>query len=57
MLGKLLKHEFTATGRIMLPALAAVTGITLLANLLLRFGDALAQKLRLLSALFAPWRS
>lgn len=52
MLGKLLKHEFTATGRIMLPALAAVTGITLLANLLLRFGDALAQKLRLLSALF-----
>lgn len=53
MLGKLLKHEFTATGRIMLPVLAAVTGITLLANLLLRFGDALAEKLRLLSVLFA----
>jgi hypothetical protein len=52
MLGKLLKHEFVATGRIMLPALAAVTGITLLANLMLRFGDALAEKLRLLSVLF-----
>lgn len=53
MLGKLLKHEFVATGRIMLPVLAAVTGITLLANLLLRFGDVLAQRLRLLTVLFA----
>lgn len=52
MLGKLLKHEFVATGRIMLPVLAAVTGITLLANLLLRFGDVLAQRLKLLTVLF-----
>ena len=52
MLGKLIKHEFAATGRIMLPALAAVAGITLLANLMLRFGDALAEKMRLLVVLF-----
>ncbi len=52
MLGKLLKHEFVATGRVMLPVLAAVTGITLLANLMLRFGDVLAEKLRLLMVLF-----
>ncbi len=51
MLGKLIKHEFAATGRIMLPALAAVTGITLLANLMLRFGDVLAERLNLLSLL------
>ncbi len=51
MLGKLLKHEFVATGRIMLPVLAAVTGITLLANLMLRFGDLVANRFNLLSLL------
>ncbi len=51
MLGKLLKHEFVATGRIMLPVLAAVTGITLLANLMLRLGDLVADRFNLLSLL------
>lgn len=52
MLGKLLKHEFTATGRIMLPVLGALTAAVLLANMVLRFGDALAERFHLILALF-----
>lgn len=37
MLGKLLKHEFRATGRLMLPALGAVLVLAVLANLSIRF--------------------
>ena len=37
MLGKLLKHEFRATGRLMLPALGAVLALAVLANLSIRF--------------------
>ena len=33
MLGKLLKHEFRATGRVLLPAMGAVLALSLLANL------------------------
>ncbi len=36
MLGKLMKHEFRATGRIMLPVLAAMVLLALLANLSIR---------------------
>ena len=36
MLGKLLKHEFRATGRIMLPMMGALTMLSLLANLSIR---------------------
>ena len=39
MLGKLLKHEFTATGRIMLPIYGAVVILTVLVNLSVRFMD------------------
>jgi hypothetical protein len=52
MLGKLLKHEFTATGRIMLPILGALTMVVLLANVLIRFGDALAERFNLVLVLF-----
>lgn len=37
MLGKLLKHEFRATGRLMLPALGAVLALAVLANFSIRF--------------------
>ena len=37
MLGKLLKHEFRATGRLMLPALGAVLVLAVLANFSIRF--------------------
>ncbi len=37
MLGKLLKHEFRATGRLMLPALGAVLILAALANFSIRF--------------------
>ena len=37
MLSKLLKHEFRATGRVMLPVYGAVLALTVLANLSLRF--------------------
>ena len=37
MLGKLLKHEFRATGRIMLPVLGVLVILTLLFNLSVRF--------------------
>lgn len=40
MLGKLLKHEFRATGRTMLPMLAVLTALVLLANLSVRLLDA-----------------
>ena len=36
MLGKLIKHEFRATGRIMLPVMAAMVLLALLANLSIR---------------------
>ena len=36
MLGKLMKHEFRATGRIMLPVMAAMVLLALLANLSIR---------------------
>lgn len=36
MLGKLIKHEFRATGRIMLPVMAALVALALLANLSIR---------------------
>ena len=36
MLGKLLKHEFRATGRVMLPAMGAVLALALLGNLSMR---------------------
>ena len=36
MLGKLLKHEFRATGRIMLPMMGALLAMALLANLSIR---------------------
>lgn len=39
MLSKLLKYEFRATGRILLPMLGAVTGLILLANLSVRLLD------------------
>lgn len=39
MLSKLLKHEFCATGRILLPMLGVVTGLILLANLSVRILD------------------
>ena len=37
MLSKLLKHEFRATGRVMLPIYAAVLALAVLANLSIRF--------------------
>lgn len=37
MLGKLLKHEFRATGRVMLPVLGVLVFLTLLFNLSVRF--------------------
>ena len=37
MLGKLLKHEFRATGRLMLPALGAVLALAVLANFSISF--------------------
>ncbi len=37
MLGKLLKHEFRATGRIMLPVLGAVLALAVMANFSIRF--------------------
>ena len=40
MLGKLLKHEFRATGRVMLPVLGVLILIALLFNLSVRFYDA-----------------
>lgn len=40
MLGKLLKHEFRATGRTMLPVLAVLAALVLLANLSVRMLDA-----------------
>ena len=36
MLGKLLKHEFRATGRIMLPLMGALLPLALMANLSIR---------------------
>ena len=36
MLGKLLKHEFRATGRIMLPLMGALLALALMANLSIR---------------------
>ena len=36
MLGKLIKHEFRATGRIMLPVMGALVALALLANLSIR---------------------
>lgn len=36
MLGKLIKHEFRATGRVMLPVMAALVALALLANLSIR---------------------
>ena len=36
MLGKLLKHEFTATGRLMLPVLGVLAGLIVLANISVR---------------------
>jgi len=36
MLGKLLKHEFRATGRVLLPAMGAVLALALLGNLSMR---------------------
>lgn len=52
MLGKLLKHEFRATGRTMLPVLAVMTALVLLANLSVRFGDALISRYQLAAVLF-----
>ena len=40
MLGRLIKHEFRATARIMLPMLAVLTALVLLANLSVRLLDA-----------------
>lgn len=40
MLGKLLKHEFRATGRTMLPVYAAIVALTVLANISIRFMQA-----------------
>ena len=39
MLGKLLKHEFRATGRTMLPVLGVLTLLVLLANISVRLLD------------------
>ena len=39
MLGKLIKYEFRATGRVMLPALGVLTVLVLLANLSVRLLD------------------
>ena len=36
MLGKLMKHEFRATARIMLPVMGAMVALALLANLSIR---------------------
>ena len=38
MLGKLLKHEFRATGRIMLPLMGALLALALMANLSISTG-------------------
>ena len=46
MLGKLLKHEFRATGRTMLPALGAVLALAVLANFSIRFRSRWHQHLR-----------
>ena len=40
MLGKLIKHEFRATGRVMLPILAAVLLLAVMANVSIRLMDA-----------------
>lgn len=52
MLGKLLKHEFRATGRTMLPVLGVLTALVLLANLSVRFGDGIASRYKLAAVLF-----
>ena len=53
MLGKLLKHEFRATGRTMLPVLGVLTALVALANLVVRFGDQIISRYRLAAVLFA----
>ena len=53
MLGKLLKHEFRATGRTMLPVLAVLSAVVLVTNLFVRFGDQLISRYRLAAVLFA----
>ena len=53
MLGKLLKHEFRATGRTMLPVLGVLAALVLVTNLFVRFGDQLISRYQLAAVLFA----